>query len=102
MSSCLVFPVFFFFQLREVSSLPGLRELVRLRPGEGDQHLALVHWVLSSKSFAVKTLQKEEVVAKHLNFPLVLFTSYIMVHIIVSRHIQNRLLLNKNSPTKKR
>ncbi|XP_067090590.1 protein mono-ADP-ribosyltransferase PARP16 isoform X2 [Osmerus mordax] len=46
--------------LREVSSLPGLRELVRLRPGEGDQHLALVHWVLSSKSFAVKTLQKEE------------------------------------------
>lgn len=46
--------------LRDASSLPGVRELVRLRPGEGDHYLALVHWVLSSKSFAVKTLQKEE------------------------------------------
>uniref|UniRef100_A0A3Q1B1B8 Poly [ADP-ribose] polymerase n=1 Tax=Amphiprion ocellaris TaxID=80972 RepID=A0A3Q1B1B8_AMPOC len=46
--------------LADVSSLPGVRELVRLRPGEGDQHLALTHWILSSKSFAVKTLQKDE------------------------------------------
>lgn len=42
-------------------SLPGVRELVRLRPREGDHHLALTHWILSSKSFAVKTLQKDEV-----------------------------------------
>lgn len=46
--------------LADVKSLPGARELVRLRPGEGDHHLALVHWILSSKSFAVKTLEKEE------------------------------------------
>ncbi|XP_028814342.1 protein mono-ADP-ribosyltransferase PARP16 [Denticeps clupeoides] len=46
--------------LKDVSSLPGVRELVRLRPGEGDHYLALAHWILSSKSFAVKTLQKEE------------------------------------------
>ncbi|CDQ97573.1 unnamed protein product, partial [Oncorhynchus mykiss] len=46
--------------LSDVSSLPGVRELVRLRPGEADHHLALTHWVLSSKSFAVKTLQKDE------------------------------------------
>ncbi|XP_056137860.1 protein mono-ADP-ribosyltransferase PARP16 isoform X2 [Lampris incognitus] len=46
--------------LTDVSSLPGVRDLVRLRAGEGYHHLALVHWVLSSKSFAVKTLQKDE------------------------------------------
>uniref|UniRef100_A0A669AX18 Poly [ADP-ribose] polymerase n=1 Tax=Oreochromis niloticus TaxID=8128 RepID=A0A669AX18_ORENI len=46
--------------LADVNSLPGVRELVRLRPGEADHHLALAHWILSSKSFAVKTLQKEE------------------------------------------
>lgn len=46
--------------LADVSSLPGVRELVRLKPGEGERHLALVHWALSSKSFAVKTLQKDE------------------------------------------
>ncbi|KAM9854418.1 protein mono-ADP-ribosyltransferase PARP16 isoform 1-T1 [Aulostomus maculatus] len=46
--------------LADVTSLPGVRELVRLRPGEGDHHLALAHWILSSKSFAVKTLQKDE------------------------------------------
>ncbi|KAM9808328.1 protein mono-ADP-ribosyltransferase PARP16 [Neosynchiropus ocellatus] len=46
--------------LVDVNSLPGVRELVRLRPGEGEHHLALVHWILSSKSFAVKTLQKDE------------------------------------------
>lgn len=44
-----------------MNSLPGVRELVRLRPREGDHHLALTHWILSSKSFAVKTLQKDEV-----------------------------------------
>lgn len=44
-----------------MKSLPGVRELVRLRPREGDHHLALTHWILSSKSFAVKTLQKDEV-----------------------------------------
>lgn len=49
------------FQLADVRSLPGVRELVRLRPGEGDHHLALAHWILSSKCFAVKTLQKDEV-----------------------------------------
>lgn len=48
-------------QLADVKSLPGVRELVRLRPREGEHHLALAHWILSSKSFAVKTLQKDEV-----------------------------------------
>lgn len=48
--------------LADVNSLPGVRELVRLRAGEGDRHLALAHWILSSKSFAVKTLQKEDFV----------------------------------------
>ncbi|XP_075996804.1 protein mono-ADP-ribosyltransferase PARP16 [Genypterus blacodes] len=48
--------------LADVRSLPGVRELVRLRPGEGDHHLALTHWILSSKCFAVKTLQKDEYV----------------------------------------
>lgn len=56
---------FFSFQLADVNSLPGVRELVRLRLGEGDHHLALTHWILSSKSFAVKTLQKEEVCYRH-------------------------------------
>ncbi|XP_034032131.1 protein mono-ADP-ribosyltransferase PARP16 isoform X2 [Thalassophryne amazonica] len=46
--------------LADLSSLPGVRELVRLRHGENDHHLALVHWILSSKTFAVKTLQKDE------------------------------------------
>lgn len=46
--------------LADVKSLPGVRELVRLRPREGEHHLALVHWILSSKSLAVKTLQKEQ------------------------------------------
>ncbi|XP_029010526.1 protein mono-ADP-ribosyltransferase PARP16 [Betta splendens] len=46
--------------LADVNSLPGVRELVRLPLGEGDHHLALAHWILSSKSFAVKTLQKDE------------------------------------------
>ncbi|KAM9753454.1 protein mono-ADP-ribosyltransferase PARP16 [Menidia menidia] len=46
--------------LADVNSLPGVRELVRLRPGEGGHHLTLTHWILSSKSFAVKTLQKDE------------------------------------------
>ncbi|KAM9495511.1 protein mono-ADP-ribosyltransferase PARP16 isoform 1-T1 [Clarias gariepinus] len=45
---------------KDVSSLPSIRDLVRLGSGDGDHHLALVHWVLSSKSFAVKTIQKEE------------------------------------------
>lgn len=49
------------FQLADVKSLPGVRELVRLRPREGEHHLALAHWILSSKSLAVKTLQKEQV-----------------------------------------
>uniref|UniRef100_A0A3Q2ZEE9 Poly [ADP-ribose] polymerase n=1 Tax=Kryptolebias marmoratus TaxID=37003 RepID=A0A3Q2ZEE9_KRYMA len=44
--------------LADVNSLPGVRDLVRLRPGEGDHHLALVHWVLSSKSFAYAELCK--------------------------------------------
>lgn len=44
-----------------MQSLPGVRELVRLRARDGDHHLALTHWILSSKSFAVKTLQKDEV-----------------------------------------
>ncbi|XP_055078281.1 protein mono-ADP-ribosyltransferase PARP16 [Periophthalmus magnuspinnatus] len=48
--------------LADVKSLPGVRELVRLRPGEGAHHLALTHWILSSKSFAIKTLEKEEYV----------------------------------------
>lgn len=48
--------------LADVKSLPGVRELVRLRPGEGDHYLALTHWILSSKSFAIKTLEKEEYV----------------------------------------
>ncbi|XP_072291521.1 protein mono-ADP-ribosyltransferase PARP16 isoform X2 [Eucyclogobius newberryi] len=48
--------------LADVKSLPGVRELVRLRPGEGDHHLALTHWILSSKSLAIKTLEKEEYV----------------------------------------
>lgn len=52
------------FQLAGVKCLPGVRELVRLRPGEGDHHLALTHWILSSNSFAVKTLQKEDVRSK--------------------------------------
>ncbi|KAK7891045.1 hypothetical protein WMY93_023008 [Mugilogobius chulae] len=47
--------------LADVKSLPGVRELVRLRPGEGDHHLALTHWILSSKSLAIKTLEKEEI-----------------------------------------
>ncbi|XP_019712669.1 protein mono-ADP-ribosyltransferase PARP16 isoform X3 [Hippocampus comes] len=46
--------------LADVNSFPGVRELVRLRPGEGEHHMALAHWILSSKSFAVKTLQKDE------------------------------------------
>ncbi|KAL2093387.1 hypothetical protein ACEWY4_010699 [Coilia grayii] len=46
--------------LKDASSLPGVRELAGLRAGEGEAHLALAHWVLSSKSFAIKTLQKEE------------------------------------------
>ncbi|XP_056455671.1 protein mono-ADP-ribosyltransferase PARP16 isoform X1 [Gadus chalcogrammus] len=46
--------------LTDVSGFPCVRELVRLNPGEGDQYVALAHWILSSKSFAVKTLQKEE------------------------------------------
>lgn len=46
--------------LADVKSLPGVRELVRLRPGEGDHHLALTHWILSSKSFAIKTLEREQ------------------------------------------
>ncbi|XP_077566667.1 protein mono-ADP-ribosyltransferase PARP16 [Stigmatopora nigra] len=46
--------------LEDVNSFPGVRELVRLRPGEGEHHVALAHWILSSKSFAVKTLQKDE------------------------------------------
>ncbi|KAJ8343498.1 hypothetical protein SKAU_G00308270 [Synaphobranchus kaupii] len=46
--------------LTDVSSLPGVRELVRQGPGEAEHHLALMHWVLSHKNFAVKTLQKEE------------------------------------------
>lgn len=48
-------------QLADVKSLPGVRELVRLPPRDGEHHLALAHWILSSKSFAVKTLQKDEV-----------------------------------------
>lgn len=55
------FVTVFLLQLADVKSLPGVRELVRLRPREGEHHLALVHWILSSKSFAVKTLQKDEV-----------------------------------------
>lgn len=50
-----------FLQQRDVSSLPSVRDLVHLGSGEGDHYLALVHWVLSSKSFSVKTIQKEEV-----------------------------------------
>ncbi|XP_062403945.1 protein mono-ADP-ribosyltransferase PARP16 [Sardina pilchardus] len=46
--------------LKDASSLPGVRELVRLNAGQDDAQLALTHWVLSSKSFAIKTLQKEE------------------------------------------
>ncbi|XP_003967755.1 protein mono-ADP-ribosyltransferase PARP16 isoform X2 [Takifugu rubripes] len=46
--------------LADVKSLPGVRELVRLRAREGEHHLALAHWILFSKSFAVKTLQKDE------------------------------------------
>ncbi|XP_030621802.1 protein mono-ADP-ribosyltransferase PARP16 [Chanos chanos] len=46
--------------LKDVSSLPSVRDLVRLGPGQGEHHLALVHWILSSRSFSVKTLQKEE------------------------------------------
>ncbi|KAM8891613.1 protein mono-ADP-ribosyltransferase PARP16 isoform 3-T3 [Spinachia spinachia] len=46
--------------LADVHSLPGVRELVQLRARDGDHHLALTHWILSSKSFAVKTLQKDE------------------------------------------
>lgn len=45
---------------KDVNSLPSIRELVRLENGRGDHHLALVHWVLSSKSFVVKTIPKEE------------------------------------------
>nr|XP_055049298.1 protein mono-ADP-ribosyltransferase PARP16 isoform X1 [Misgurnus anguillicaudatus] len=45
---------------KDVDTLPSVRDLVLLGHGDGDHHLALVHWVLSSKSFAVKTLQKEE------------------------------------------
>ncbi|KAF4081389.1 hypothetical protein AMELA_G00160660 [Ameiurus melas] len=45
---------------KDVSSLPSIRDLVRLESGDGDHHLALVHWVLSSKSFDIKTIQKEE------------------------------------------
>ncbi|XP_023673211.1 protein mono-ADP-ribosyltransferase PARP16 isoform X1 [Paramormyrops kingsleyae] len=46
--------------LADVSSMPGVRELVRLGPGEGEHHLALAHWVLSSRNFAVRTLQRDE------------------------------------------
>uniref|UniRef100_A0A3Q2CMQ6 Poly [ADP-ribose] polymerase n=1 Tax=Cyprinodon variegatus TaxID=28743 RepID=A0A3Q2CMQ6_CYPVA len=46
--------------LADVNSLPGVRDLVRLHPNEGDHHLALIHWILSSKSLAVKTLPKDE------------------------------------------
>ncbi|XP_061825317.1 protein mono-ADP-ribosyltransferase PARP16 isoform X2 [Nerophis lumbriciformis] len=46
--------------LTDVNSFPGVRDLVRLRPGEREHHVALAHWILSSKSFAVKTLQKDE------------------------------------------
>uniref|UniRef100_A0A1A8EVY4 Poly [ADP-ribose] polymerase n=1 Tax=Nothobranchius korthausae TaxID=1143690 RepID=A0A1A8EVY4_9TELE len=46
--------------LADVDSLPGVRDLVRLQPGEGDHHLALVHWILSSKSLAVNTLERDE------------------------------------------
>uniref|UniRef100_A0A8C9RQC6 Poly [ADP-ribose] polymerase n=1 Tax=Scleropages formosus TaxID=113540 RepID=A0A8C9RQC6_SCLFO len=46
--------------LADMSSMPGMRELVRLGPGEGENHLALAHWILSSKNFAVKTLQRDE------------------------------------------
>uniref|UniRef100_A0A673HRM2 Mono [ADP-ribose] polymerase PARP16-like n=1 Tax=Sinocyclocheilus rhinocerous TaxID=307959 RepID=A0A673HRM2_9TELE len=54
---------------KDVDTLPNVRDLVRLGHGDGDHHLALVHWVLASKSFAVKTLQKEEVLSTV--FPLI-------------------------------
>lgn len=57
----------FISKLADVNTLPGVRDLVRLRSGEGDHHLALTHWILSSKSFAVKTLQREEVLATNGN-----------------------------------
>lgn len=47
--------------MADVKSLPGVRDMVRLRPREGEHHLALAHWILSSRSFAVKTLRKDEV-----------------------------------------
>lgn len=56
--------IFWFLQQKDVSSLPSIRDLVRLESGDGDHHLALVHWVLSSKSFDIKTIQKEEVLLK--------------------------------------
>ncbi|XP_066557352.1 protein mono-ADP-ribosyltransferase PARP16 [Amia ocellicauda] len=46
--------------LEDVSSVPGVRQLGRYRPGEGETQLSLVHWVLSAKNFTVKTLQREE------------------------------------------
>ncbi|MBN3311632.1 PAR16 polymerase, partial [Atractosteus spatula] len=49
-------------QLADVSSIPSVRDVVRLGPGEGEAQLGLVHWVLSSKNFTVKTLQREEYV----------------------------------------
>ncbi|XP_006628865.1 protein mono-ADP-ribosyltransferase PARP16 [Lepisosteus oculatus] len=48
--------------LADVSSIPSVRDVARLGPGEGEAQLGLVHWVLSSKNFTVKTLQREEFV----------------------------------------
>lgn len=78
----------FLLQLADVKSLPGVRELVRLRPREGEHHLALVHWILSSKSFAVKTLQKDEVRAsscehdhESLSSKVLLCLQFVSVHL---------------------
>lgn len=88
----------FILQLTDVSSLPSVRELVKLRPGERDHHLALVHWVLSSKSFAVKTLQKDEVDGYNRDLLLYrlrsLFTAYCLVYTRLSALHQYAKLCN--------
>lgn len=64
-------------------SLPGVRELVRLPHGAGDRHLALTHWILSSKSFAVKTLQKDEV---HEYLKNICNNLFVLIHLLLCVH----------------
>ncbi len=70
-------------QQKDVDTLPNVRDLVRLGHGDGDHHLALVHWALSSKSFAVKTLQKEEVLLNFISICVVCIWIWVLLMILL-------------------